>query len=197
MPPTPEEAAAAQAAAEAEATAAAEAAEAALGEAGKKALQAERTAKRDAERRAKTAEAAQAAAEAALAAAAAESQTDSEKALAEAATAAADKATAETTAVFSRRILESEVLASAAGRLANPADAVALLNLDQFDVDATPDELRATLKTAMDALLTERPYLRADKVEGEGDGGAKPKPPTDDNITPTQRLRRAYTTPPK
>lgn len=202
MPSTPAEIAAEQAAhaakvAEEEAAAEREAAAAArageqLGDAGWKSLHEERQSRKEADRVAAAAEKRAKAAEARLAEIEAEGQSESEKALAEAAAAAADKATADTTALFAARILKAEVLAAAAGRFSNPADAVALLDLSEFDVDAEPADLRATLKSAMDELLKERPYLRAGKVEGEGDGGAKPKALTDDNMTPTERLHRAY-----
>lgn len=97
-------------------------------------------------------------------------------------------------ATYQQRILRTEVLAAATGRLVNPADAVALLDLSTFDVDDA--ELSDTLGAAIQELLAERPYLASgngSKPTGSADGGAKPPAPVDDdNLTPTQRMRRGY-----
>jgi hypothetical protein len=59
------------------------------------------------------------------------------------------------------RILGAEIRAAAAGRFADPADALAFLDLEQFDVDedgqTDPDEIRA----ALDELLRRKPHLAA------------------------------------
>jgi hypothetical protein len=59
------------------------------------------------------------------------------------------------------RILGAEIRAAAAGRFADPADAIAFLDLEQFDVDedgqTDPDEIRA----ALDELLRRKPHLAA------------------------------------
>lgn len=59
------------------------------------------------------------------------------------------------------RILKSEVRAAAAGKLANPKDALAFLDLSQFEVDANGDVDAEEISDAITALLSERPYLAA------------------------------------
>ncbi|MFB4320665.1 hypothetical protein [Actinomadura sp. 21ATH] len=75
------------------------------------------------------------------------------------------------------RILRAEIKAAAAGRLANPALAVKLLDLDQFEVsedgDVDPDEIAS----AIGKLLKDEPYLAAQggksRFQGTGDGGSR------------------------
>lgn len=183
--------------------------EAKLGDAGKAALTVERDARKDAEkdaraeakgrraaeRRAKEAEAALSEIEGK----GEDNQTDQEKALKDAARKAGRAATDETAAKFQHRMLATEILAVATGKLHTPADAVALLDLETFDVpDPDADEadmvvFREALVTAIDELITDKPYLRSGKVTGDGDGGTKkPVTETDDKLTPSQRLQRGY-----
>ncbi|USY19718.1 hypothetical protein NE857_31565 [Nocardiopsis exhalans] len=86
------------------------------------------------------------------------------------------------TARANRRIVRAEVKAAAAGKFADPGDALAFLDLDQFEVDADgeldPDEV----SEAITELLTRKPHLAAGpakRFQGGGDGGAgrgaKPK----------------------
>lgn len=87
------------------------------------------------------------------------------------------RADAETaaTAKANRRIIRAEVKAAASGKLADPGDALAFLDLDSFEVDADgeidPDEIAE----AITDLLTRKPHLAAGPVrrfQGGGDGGA-------------------------
>lgn len=87
------------------------------------------------------------------------------------------RADAETaaTAKANRRIVKAELKAAATGKLADPADALAFLDLDQFEVDADgeldPDEI----SEAITDLLTRKPHLAAGtpkRFQGGGDGGA-------------------------
>lgn len=75
------------------------------------------------------------------------------------------------------RILRSEIKAAAAGKLANPALAVKLLDLDQFEVDENGDVDEAEIAAAIDDLLKNEPYLAAQggkpKFQGTGDGGSR------------------------
>ena len=180
-----------------------------LGDAGKAALNVERDARKDAEKDARAeAKARRAAERRAKEAEAALSemegkddsdQTEQEKAVKSAARKAGKEATDETAAKFQRRMLATEILAVATGKLENPGDAVALLDLESFDVpdpDAEEADLivfREALATAVDELITEKPYLRSGKVTGDGDGGAKnTDAKKDENLTPSQRLQRGY-----
>ncbi len=183
--------------------------EANLGAAGKAALTVERDARKDAEKSAReegkarrSAERRAKEAEAALSEIEGKTdsdQTDQEKAVRDAAKKSAKEATDTTAAKFQHRMLATEILAVATGKLHTPADAVSLLDLDAFDVpdpDAEEADMvvfREALGAAIVELITDKPYLKSGKVTGDGDGGPK-KPITDkdENITPQQRLQRAY-----
>lgn len=136
-----------------------------LGDAGKRALAAERKRAKDAEkalkaandRLAKLEEANQSEADKAIAAAKAEGRTE---ALAEA----------------NGRLLHAEIKAAAAGRLQNPDDAIALLDLSDFSPgDDGFDQQEIT--SAIDGLLEARPYLAAGPgatpPPGDPDSGAR------------------------
>lgn len=137
-----------------------------LGDAGKKALAAERAAAKAAEKRAKALEAeleklrlANASAEEkAVAAARAEGRT-------EALTAA------------NARLVRAEVKAAAAGVLNDPDDAVNLLNLDEFEVDEDGEVDAKAIKAAVQRLADAKPYLAA---------GAKPAALPGGGATPSQ-----------
>lgn len=76
------------------------------------------------------------------------------------------------------KILRAEVKAAAAGKLANPALAVKLLDLSKFEVDDNGDVDAAELADAIDELLRDEPYLAADKpkrFQGGADQGARKK----------------------
>lgn len=147
-----------------------------LGEAGKRALAAEREtrkaaekAQRDAERRIKTMEAE-------LAKFRDADKTELERAVEVARREAAEAAKTEATQSFNRRILEAEVKTAAAGKLSDPTDAVRLLDLDEFAVgdDGTIDA--KPIMRAIDALIKEKPYLAAvdpRRRHGSGDGGPR------------------------
>ena len=94
------------------------------------------------------------------------------------------RADAETaaTAKANKRIIKAELKAAAAGKLADPNDVNAFIDLDGFEVDADgeldPDEVTE----AITDLLTRKPHLAAGgkrRFQGGGDGGAgrgsKPK----------------------
>ena len=168
-------------------------AEADLGDAGKRALDAMRADEKLAKTKAKDEGKRADAAEKALADLVAEGATDQEKEMAAARKEAADEAEATTKATYQHRILETEVLAAATGKLQTPADAVQLLLVTGHDFDADSDDLRTSLGKAIDALVKDKPYLRSGKVEGVVDGGAKPPAdPDESKLTPSQRLARGY-----
>ncbi|WUI02102.1 hypothetical protein OHR68_09930 [Spirillospora sp. NBC_00431] len=76
------------------------------------------------------------------------------------------------------KILRAEVKAAAAGKLANPALAVKLLDLNRFEVDDNGDVDAAELADAIDELLRDEPYLAAEKpkrFQGGADQGARKK----------------------
>ncbi|MFM9629508.1 hypothetical protein ACKI10_18010 [Streptomyces galilaeus] len=97
------------------------------------------------------------------------------------------EAAREATAKANKRILRSEIKAAAARKLNDPADALAHLDLDAFEVDANGDVDATEISDAIEDLLTRKPYLAATsrpRFEGTADGGASRKP-----AGPTQLTR--------
>lgn len=137
-----------------------------LGDAGKKALAAERAAAKAAEKRAKAAEAELE--KLRLASASAE-----EKALA----AAKAEGRNEALAVSNARLLRAEVKAAAAGVLQDPDDAVRLLDLDEFEVGEDGEVNAKALRAAVQRLAESKPYLAV---------GAKPTALPGGGATPSQ-----------
>lgn len=73
------------------------------------------------------------------------------------------------------RIRKAELRAAAAGKLANPADALAFIDLEQIAVDDDGAVDQDAIADQIDQLLTERPYLAAggaQRFQGGADGGA-------------------------
>lgn len=68
------------------------------------------------------------------------------------------------------RIVRAEIKAAAAGKLADPADALTFLSADDFEVDDDGDVDAGEIAAAIDDLLRRKPYLAA-----QG-GSARPKP---------------------
>jgi hypothetical protein len=88
------------------------------------------------------------------------------------------QATRDANAKANARILRSEVKAAAAGKLADPSDAIALLDLSAFEVDANGDVDPEEISDAIEDLLTRKPHLAATtrpRFQGTGDGGAARK----------------------
>jgi hypothetical protein len=132
-----------------------------LGAGGEKALREERAARTKAEREAKTAKKELEDLRAGA--------TEQEKAIAK----AKEEGKAEALKGANARVIKSEIKAAAAGRLANPAVAVRLLDPDDFtDDDGEVDDKK--LKAAIDQLLKDEPYL-AGKGRANGDAGGGPR----------------------
>ncbi|MFM9473961.1 hypothetical protein [Streptomyces scabiei] len=102
-----------------------------------------------------------------------------------------DEITADTNA----RLIRAEVKAAAAGKLADPADAPKFIDLTKIKVGEDGDPDAKQIKKAIEDLLKEKPYLAANG-QGWGDvggGGQQTAPPAD--IEPgLGRLRHAYAT---
>ncbi|WP_426302764.1 hypothetical protein [Arthrobacter sp. R-11] len=88
------------------------------------------------------------------------------------------EATEQALSAANKRILRSEVKAAAAGKLANPALATRLLDLDEFEVDEDGNVDEEAINDAISELLQENPGLAAktgatkfDTARGKG----KPK----------------------
>lgn len=94
----------------------------------------------------------------------------------------------EATRKANERILRSEVKAAAAGKLADPQDAIRFLDLDQFDISDDGEIDSGDITDAIDELLKTKPYLAAataQRWQGTADGGARNGP------TGPQQLTRA------
>ena len=126
-----------------------------LGDAGKKALDAERAARRAAEKAAKDAEA-KAAREVAELKAKLEGR-EAEFEAEQKAQAIKDEALAAT----KKRILSAEIRAAAAGKLADPDDAVAFIDTTDFEVSDNGDVDRDAITEAISELLARKPHLAA------------------------------------
>ena len=94
------------------------------------------------------------------------------------------RADAETaaTAKANRRIVKAELKAAAVGKLADPSDVNAFIDLDQFEVDGDGELDADEITEAITDLITRKPHLAAEpkrRFQGGGDGGAgrgsKPK----------------------
>lgn len=127
-----------------------------LGEAGRKAIDAERNARKAAEKQLKTMQAE-------LEQLRTATQSEQERAIA----AAKAEGRAEVLAESNRRLIAAEVKAAAASRLHDPADALRLLDLDQFEVGADGAVNVDSITAAIAELVEAKPYLAA---------GAKPAP---------------------
>lgn len=120
-------------------------------------------------------------------------EVDAEQIRRDAETAATTKANA--------RIVRSEIRAAAAGKLADPKDALTFLDLTQFEVDDNGEVDGDEVADAIETLIKEKPYLAAataKRFQGTGDGGAarkagnKPKQVTEAELktmTPDQIVK--------
>ncbi|MEU7642224.1 hypothetical protein AB0C11_40470 [Streptomyces sp. NPDC039016] len=106
-----------------------------------------------------------------------------------------DALRAEVRQEFTEALVRAELRAAAAGKLRDPADALALLDVASLagsggDIDA------AAVAAAVDQLVKDKPYLAV--AEGStaptwGDVGAGPRDTAEpEPATPLDRLRRAY-----
>lgn len=147
-----------------------------LGDPGKAALSAERKARAAAEREAK-----------ALKARLDELETANLSEVDRAIKEARDAATRDAMSAVNDRILRAEVKAMAGGKLADPSDAVNLIDLSQFPVDDDGNVDTKAIASAIDELVKAKPYLapagaRPAPLPG---GGARPTPagnPIDDAL---------------
>lgn len=88
------------------------------------------------------------------------------------------QAEAAATVKANTRIVRSEVRAAAAGKLADPRDALTFLDLGQFEVNEDGEIDAEEISDAIDELIKSKPYLAAataKRFQGTGDGGAARK----------------------
>lgn len=139
-----------------------------LGEAGTKALAAEKARRKAEAELRRTAQARVTELEAQLAGKGKDGEPTAEQIRAEATTEATTRANA--------RIVRSEVRAAAAGKLADPKDALTFIDLSKFEVDEDGQVDEAEIADAIEDLLKTKPYLAAQgrqRFQGAGDGGAR------------------------
>ena len=143
----------------------------ALGDAGKKALDAMKAERNEARAEAKAA---------ADAIAALTAQVEGKQAEYEAAQKTREVETA-ALAKANERILKAEVRAQAASKLNDPKDALLHLDLSKFEVGEDGEVDGDAVASAIDKLITDKPYLAAQgtRFKGEADGGARKEPPAD------------------
>lgn len=142
-----------------------DAGEANLGDAGKKALDAMKAKWKAAEQAAKERDATIAELQAKI------NGTEADHAKAQEAQRVKDEALAAANA----RILKAEVRAAAAGKLNDPADALAHIDLTSFEVGEDGDVDTDAIGSAISDLISKKPYLAAQggRFQGSADGGAR------------------------
>lgn len=104
------------------------------------------------------------------------SKSEREKELDKVRTEAAEEARKDALTMANRRIVKSEVRAAAAGKLADPEDAVRFIDLDDIAVGDDGDVNVKALNDAVARLLKDKPYLGADsgkRKHGDFDQGAR------------------------
>lgn len=135
-----------------------------LGDAGKRAIEAERQARRQAERRISEMEKE-------LARIRESGMSEQEKAVEQ----AKREAKAEAQKAFNTRLVQAEVRAAAAGKLADPEDAIRFIDLTKFDVDDEGKVDNKAITKEITDLVKARPYLAASATRptGDADQGAR------------------------
>lgn len=108
------------------------------------------------------------------------------------------EARSEAEAKANARLIKSEVRAAAAGKLKNPADALAFLDVQNFHVDENGDVDTSEIEDALAGLLEARPYLAAqsggqsfDTSRGKRAPSKKLTPADLKSMTPEQ-IAKAY-----
>lgn len=161
-----------------------------LSEGGKKALAAERKAAADARKAEKAAAARAAELEKQLAEITEASQSEQEKALSKAAKEAADAARAEVLTELYAERKTNALLKAAAGKFADPDDAVRFL-LDEVEVDSAGHPDAKAIAKAVDDLLKVKPHLKAGRINGSADGGPRGEPAKADDMNSLLRRHLA------
>ena len=87
----------------------------------------------------------------------------------------AREAEAAALAKANERILKAEIRAAAAGKLADPQDALRFMDLSEFEVGSDGEVDGDAIAAAITDLITTKPYLAAQgkRFQGNADGGAR------------------------
>jgi hypothetical protein len=164
-----------------------------LGENGLKALESERRARAQADKARTATEKERDDALARLKEFEEKSKSDSEKERDKAVREAEERVRKEIAGTANARLVKASVRVAAAGKLADPEDAVRFLNLDDFTVDDDGEVDDKAIASAIDGLLKEKPYLggKPGKPKGNVDQGARDG--GDRKVAPGMgRLQQAY-----
>lgn len=159
-----------------------------LGDAGKKAIQAERARAAEAEKASKAAQRQLKAVQDELAQLRAAGLSDTDKAIEKAKTEARAEAEKELLAKANTRLVRAEIRAAATGTL-DPELAVKLLDPAEFDVDDDGEVDRKAISRAIKGLIETHPNLASARTPGSADGGARGTAPSGADMN--QMLRRA------
>lgn len=120
-----------------------------------------------------------------------ERKTELEKAVDRAAKDAETRVRGELETTWRSRLVRSEVRAAAAGKLADPEDAVRFLALDELELDPDGNVDGSTIAAAVDKLLETKPYLAANGARREADFDAGARTPARDAESVNDRIRRS------
>lgn len=158
-----------------------------LGDAGKRALQAERKARQEAEK-------ARADLEKELNTFRDAQKTEHEKALDRATKETEQRVRSEVLETANKRLVKAHLTAAAAGKLADPSDAATFIDPKQFKVDDDGEVDSKALNNAIDDLIKSKPHLAANARSSNGDWGGGPRGKSsggkDMNDLIRQRMRR-------
>lgn len=92
---------------------------------------------------------------------------------------------------WKKRLLRSEIRAVAAGKLADPNDAISLLDLDKFELDEDGNVDEEKVAKAITKLLEDKPYLAANGARRKVDFDAGSRTPAPGGEDVNARIRRA------
>lgn len=92
-----------------------------------------------------------------------------------AATVEAQRVKDEALAAANLKIAKANLRAEAAGKLADPSDALTFIDVSSFEVDDDGNTDPAAMSAAIEDLITNKPYLAAQgkRFQGDADGGAR------------------------
>jgi membrane protein involved in colicin uptake len=169
-----------------------------LNDAGKRALDRERAARRDADRARKASDRKAKELEDRLAKLETDGKSESDKAIEQARKEAEAEARKDERTKADQRIIRAGVREVAANKLADPADALLYLDLEDFSVGDDGEVDRKAIGKALDDLLKLKPYLAVKGQKGTtpgADGGARGETGSGPEVSPgIGRLRHAYST---
>jgi len=92
---------------------------------------------------------------------------------------------------WKKRLVRSEVRSIAAGKLADPNDAISLLELEKFELDEDGNVDEEKVAKAIEKLLEAKPYLAANGTRRRPDLDAGPRTPAAGGEDVNARIRRA------